>query len=228
MMETLEAWDPQWAATCRRLAGQPWIGGVLPLRLVELISVMLSAQCTNLDPEATRRHIRAAIEAGATREQILLVLKCASLGAIHSMSLGAPVLLEEAAAAGAALPDRSGVETPYCDRMQAIGQWNTAWDPFYALDPAFTEAFFAAGLPAYASGIFTAREIELLSIAFDASYTHLYAPGTRRHVRAALAAGATVEEVNEVLKLCVVHGIASLNVGVPILVEELERAGRAG
>lgn len=228
MIETLEAWDPQWAAACRRVAGQPWSGGVLPRRLVELISVMLAAQCTSLDPEATRRHVRAAIEAGATRDQILLVLKCASLGAIHSMSLGAPVLLEEARAAGASLPDRSGVATPNCDRMRAIGQWNTAWDPFYALDPAFTEAFFAAALPAYASGIFTAREIELLSIAFDASYTHLYAPGTRRHVKAALAAGATVEEVTEVLKLCVVHGIASLNLGVPVLAEELERAGRAG
>ena len=228
MMETLESWDPQWAAACRRLAGQPWSDGVLPRRLVELISVMLSAQCTNLDPEATRRHIRAALEAGATRDELLLVLKCASLGAIHSMSLGAPILLEEASAAGAALPDRSGVATPFCDRMRAIGQWNDAWDPFYALDPAFTEAFFAAGLPAYASGIFTAREIELLSIAFDASYTHLYSPGTRRHVRAALAAGATVEEVSEVLKLCVVHGIASLNVGVPILAEELERAARVG
>ena len=228
MMETLESWDPHWSAACRRLAGQPWSDGVLPRRLVELISVMLSAQCTNLDPEATRRHIRAALEAGATRDELLLVLKCASLGAIHSMSLGAPILLEEAAAAGAALPDRSGVPTPFCDRMRAIGQWNDAWDPFYALDPAFTEAFFAAGLPAYASGIFTAREIELLSIAFDASYTHLYSPGTRRHVRAALAAGATVEEVSEVLKLCVVHGIASVNVGVPILAEELGRTARVG
>jgi len=60
-------------------------------------------------------------------------------------------------------------------------------------------------------------------IAFDASYTHLYAPGTRRHIRGALAAGASVEEIMEVLKLCVVQGVQSCNMGVPILAEELAR-----
>ena len=185
---------------------------------------MLSAQCTNLDPEATRRHIRAALEAGATRDELLLVLKCASLGAIHSMSLGAPILLEEASAAGAALPDRSGVATPFCDRMRAIGQWNDAWDPFYALDPAWTDAFMATGAGIYGSGTLPAKEIELLSIAFDASFTHMYAPGTRRHIHNALAAGATIEEIVEVLKLCVVQGVQALNLGVPILAEELARS----
>ena len=33
----------------------------------------------------------------------------------------------------------------------------------------------------------------------------MYAPGTRRHIKAALKAGATVEEIMEVLKLCVVR-----------------------
>lgn len=70
----------------------------------------------------------------------------------------------------------------------------------------------------------SARDVELLSIAFDASYTHLYAPGTRRHIKGALAAGATVEEIMEVLKLCVAQGVQSCNLGVPILAEELERA----
>ena len=65
---------------------------------------MLNAQCTSLNPEGTRRHIRAALDAGASRDEILFVLKCATLGAIHSCSLGAPMLLEEASAAGAALP----------------------------------------------------------------------------------------------------------------------------
>ena len=57
----------------------------------------------------------------------------------------------------------------------------------------------AAGI--YGSGTFTPKEVELLSIAFDASYTHMYAPGTRRHIKGALKAGATAEEIMEVLKL---------------------------
>ena len=68
------------------------------------------------------------------------------------------------------------------------------------------------------------KELELFSIAFDASYTHMYAPGTRRHIKAALKLGATMEEIMEVLKLCVIQGVQACNLGVPILAEELERS----
>ena len=33
------------------------------------------------------------------------------------------------------------------------------------------------------------KDAELLSIAFDVSITHMYAPGTRRHIKNALKAG---------------------------------------
>ena len=223
-LEQLREWDPAWAAACERMTTNPWRSGVLPRKLVELIGVMLNAQCTSLNPEGTRRHVRAALEAGASRDEILFVLKAASLGAIHSCSLGAPMLLEEAQATGAPLPSRAdGGPTPFCDGMRALGQWNAAWDPFFQLDPAWTDEFFATAIPVYTGGVMTAREVELLSIAFDASFTHLYAPGTRRHIKGALAAGATVEEVMEVLKLCVAQGVQSCNLGVPILAEELAR-----
>ena len=227
-LERLRGWDPAWANACVTMTTDPWRRGVLPRKLVELISVMLNAQCTSLNPEGTRRHIRAALEAGASRDEILFVLKCASLGAIHSCSLGAPLLLEESRALGTQPAARTESEpTPFCDRMKAIGQWNAAWEPFYELDPVWTEQFIATGIPVYASGVLSPKELELLSVAFDASYTHLYAPGTRRHIKGALQAGATVEEIMEVLKLCVVQGIQSCNLGVPILVDELERQSRA-
>jgi len=226
-LEQLREWDPAWAAACERMTTNPWRSDVLPRKLVELIALMLNAQCTSLNPEGTRRHIRAAREAGASREEILFVLKAASLGAIHSCSLGAPMLLEEARAAGVTpASEGDGAATPFCDRMRAIGQWNAAWDPFFDLDPQWTDEFMAVGIGIYASGTFTPKEIELLSIAFDASYTHMYAPGTRRHIRGALAAGATVEEIMEVMKLCVVQGVQACNLGVPILEEELARAGK--
>jgi alkylhydroperoxidase/carboxymuconolactone decarboxylase family protein YurZ len=227
-LERLREWDPRWAEAYVRTTNDVWQRNVLPRKLVELIGVLLSAACTNLDADGTRRHVRAALEAGATRDEVLFVIKCAALGAIHSCSLGAPMLIEEAAAAAAPLPEgRLGEATPFCDEMKRIGQWNAAWDPFYALDPVWTDRFFATGVPVYASGVLSAKEIELLSVAFDASFTHLYAPGTRRHIKGALAAGATVEEVMEVLKLCVAQGAQSLNLAVPILEEELARMAAA-
>jgi alkylhydroperoxidase/carboxymuconolactone decarboxylase family protein YurZ len=49
----------------------------------------------------------------------------------------------------------------------------------------------------------------------------MYMPGTRRHIKAALKLGATMEEIREVLKLCVVQSVQACNLGVPILDEEL-------
>ena len=86
----------------------------------------------------------------------------------------------------------------------------------------------AAGVEIYASGVMPPKDIELLSIAFDASYTHMYAPGTRRHIKGALKAGATMEEIMEVLKLCVAQGVQACNLGVPILAEEMAKPKSKG
>jgi alkylhydroperoxidase/carboxymuconolactone decarboxylase family protein YurZ len=211
------------------MSTNPWTSGVLPRKFIELVGVGLNAACTNLNPDGTRRHIRAALAAGATRGEILFVLKMASVLSIHSCSLGAPILLEEAKEAGAKSAQRGkGEPTPFCDKLRAIGQWNTAFDPFYELDPVWTDQFMAAGVGLYTSGVMPPKEFELLCIAFDASFTHMYAPGTRRHIKGALKAGATMEEIMEVLKLIVAQGIQACNLGVPILAEELKRFEREG
>jgi hypothetical protein len=109
------------------------IGRLLPRKFVELVGVALNAACTNLNPDGTRRHIRAALDAAATRDEILMILKMASVMSIHSCSPGAPILLEEAKAAGATPSKKQAASTPACDKMKAAGQWNTAWDPFLEL-----------------------------------------------------------------------------------------------
>jgi alkylhydroperoxidase/carboxymuconolactone decarboxylase family protein YurZ len=42
-----------------------------------------------------RRHIRKALELGASRQQIFGVLQLVSVLGIHSVALGVPMLLEE-------------------------------------------------------------------------------------------------------------------------------------
>jgi alkylhydroperoxidase/carboxymuconolactone decarboxylase family protein YurZ len=220
-LATLTEWEPAWAASCEKMSTNPWVNGILLRKFNELVSVGLNAACTNLNPDGTRRHIRAALRAGATRDEILFVLKCAAVMSIHSCSLGAPILLEEAKTAGVEPATEGTAPTPACDRMKALGQWNAAWDPFVALDPEWTDAFMTMAGSIYASGMMSPKEVELLSVALDASYTHMYAPGTRRHIKGVLKAGATMEEIMEVLKLCVVQGVQACNLGVPILAEEL-------
>jgi alkylhydroperoxidase/carboxymuconolactone decarboxylase family protein YurZ len=130
----LQKWDPEWAKTCLTMTTNPWTGGVLSRKFVELIGVTINASCTNLNPEGTRRHIRAALHEGATRDEILMVLKMASILAIHSCALGGPILLEEASeasldAAGVGRAKRlkkAGEKTPAIDKM--LGFERDLWD----------------------------------------------------------------------------------------------------
>ena len=111
--------------------------------------------------------------------------------------------------------------TPICDKLRAIGEWNPNWEPFYQLDPAWTEGFMAVGLKPMLDKVLDAKTVEFIAIAVDASCTHMYAPGVRRHIRKALDLGATQEEIAAVLQLTSVLGIHTMSLGAPLLLEEL-------
>jgi alkylhydroperoxidase/carboxymuconolactone decarboxylase family protein YurZ len=111
--------------------------------------------------------------------------------------------------------------TPMCDRLRDIGEWNPNWEPFYQLDPAWTEQFMTMGLAPMLARTLDAKTIEFIAIAVDASCTHMYGPGVRRHIRKALDLGATKEEITAVLQLTSVLGIHTMSLGAPMLLEEL-------
>ena len=111
--------------------------------------------------------------------------------------------------------------TPVCDQLRARGNWNPAWDGLAELDPVWAEKFMAMGMHTVMSGVLEPKVLEFLAIAVDASCTHMYAPGTRRHIRKALELGATREEIAAVLQAVSVLGIHSSSLGAPILLEEL-------
>jgi alkylhydroperoxidase/carboxymuconolactone decarboxylase family protein YurZ len=111
--------------------------------------------------------------------------------------------------------------TPLCDRLRELGEWNPTWDPFYQLDPEWTEKFMTMGLAPMLSGVLDAKTIEFIAIAVDASCTHMYAPGVRRHIRKALELGATPQEITAVLQCVSVLGIHTMSLGAPILLDEL-------
>ena len=111
--------------------------------------------------------------------------------------------------------------TPMCDRLRESGSWNPNWQPFYELDPQWTERFMGMALQPMLSGVLDAKTMEFLAIAVDASCTHMYGPGVRRHIKRALELGATQEEVTAVLQLTSILGIHTMSLGAPILQEEL-------
>ena len=111
-------------------------------------------------------------------------------------------------------------------RKRATGNWNADWEPFAKLDPAWTEKAVSIAIAPAISGALDPKTIEFIAIAVDASCTHMYAPGVRRHIRKALELGATKEEIAAVLQCTSVLGIHTMSLGAPILLEELAAAGR--
>jgi len=211
---------------------EPLTEGALPLKFIERVCVGLNAAHTNLNPDGTRRHIRAALAAGAGRQEILFVLKVASAMAIHSGSSAGPILLQEAGAGSledfskvrAKRLQRIGEATPAVEKMKAIGQWNDEWDCLLFLAPVWTDHYMAMCSELYQEGVFAPKELELLLIAFDASNPHSTVAYTRHHIKNAFRAGATTDEIMQVLKLGVVQGVQARNLGVSILAEELDRS----
>jgi alkylhydroperoxidase/carboxymuconolactone decarboxylase family protein YurZ len=87
--------DPVWTEQFVAMSMHPLKAGVLDPKIIEFICIAVDAACTHLYASGTQRHIRKALELGATREQITAVLQLVSVLGIHTMSLGGPLLLEE-------------------------------------------------------------------------------------------------------------------------------------
>jgi alkylhydroperoxidase/carboxymuconolactone decarboxylase family protein YurZ len=109
--------------------------------------------------------------------------------------------------------------------IDARGYWNGLWEQLLDLDEDFFEAYTRFSSVPWKSGPLEPKVKEFVYIAVDAAATHLYVPGIRQHIRLALEHGATAAEIMEVLELTATLGIHACNIGVPILVEELEAAG---
>jgi alkylhydroperoxidase/carboxymuconolactone decarboxylase family protein YurZ len=111
--------------------------------------------------------------------------------------------------------------------IDARGYWTPVWEGILETDPDFFASYLAFSSVPWRQGPLEPKVKEFVYIAVDAAATHLYVPGIRLHVRQALVHGATGAEIMEVLELTSTLGIHAANIGVPILVQELEATGQA-
>jgi alkylhydroperoxidase/carboxymuconolactone decarboxylase family protein YurZ len=223
-------WDSTWTEQFVQMAFKPWLSNIIPPKYIELICIAGDAACTHMYEPGTRRHIQGALKFGASQEEIFEVLKLGYFIGIQTLNLGGPILAEELARAGIIEkkdPVPLRVDTPVCNQLRADGQWDPLWDTIFDWDPSWTEQFLEMGTSVWRNGILPPKYIELICIAVNGACTHLYGPGVRHHIRAALKLGATKQEVLEVLKFTSILGIHSCNLGVPILAEELTVAAKS-
>ncbi len=109
--------------------------------------------------------------------------------------------------------------------IEVRGTWGGTWETILRLDPEFLLAYLEFSAVPWRQNHLPDKVKELIYIAVDANATHMYLPGVRQHVKAALAAGVTGAEIMEVLELTATLGIHAMNIGVPILVRVLQEKG---
>jgi alkylhydroperoxidase/carboxymuconolactone decarboxylase family protein YurZ len=95
--ELLERWSPDWLERFLAMAVPFWQDGVLPPLWVELLCVAGDAAVTHMYDTGTRRHVRTALELGATHGQLLRVLQVVAEQGFQSSEIGVPILDEECA-----------------------------------------------------------------------------------------------------------------------------------
>jgi alkylhydroperoxidase/carboxymuconolactone decarboxylase family protein YurZ len=110
--------------------------------------------------------------------------------------------------------------------IRVRGTWGEPWQRMLELDPAFVRAYLNfSSVPWVTESHLEPKVKEFVYLAADAAATHLYEPGIRQHIAAALDHGATPAEIMEVLELTSTLGIHAMNIGVPLLLEVLQEEG---
>jgi len=110
--------------------------------------------------------------------------------------------------------------------IRVRGAWSDTWEGVLRLDPEFLAAYLELSAVPWRKNHLDDKVKEFIYIAIDAATTHLYEPGLRIHIRNALKYGATKEEIMEVYQLTSVLGMHTCTMGVPVLIDELAKAGQ--
>lgn len=213
--EAILAFSPSYLAAYLELSAYVADRGALSPRLRELIYVATNCSPTHMFEKGLRNHAREALAEGATRAELLAVAAIVSTIGGQTYLTGAAALdgclLSEAAhapieAAGALHAALFGAIEP--EAAAAIRQ--------DSLFHTFWLEFAAASL---AGGALPEKEAHLIALAAYAQCTQLSPQGVHRQVTAALAAGATRQEVLDVLRLITSMSIHAMVFALPIINE---------
>ncbi|KAH8812103.1 carboxymuconolactone decarboxylase [Xylogone sp. PMI_703] len=105
------------------------------------------------------------------------------------------------------------------------GIWTEEWEHFLRLNPIFFEKYLNWMLVPVEKRHLPAKIQEFVHITVNAAVTHIHPSWIRAHIQAALAVGATKDEVLEVLELSSTVSIHACNIGIPTLLEVMKEEG---
>ncbi|KAK8201960.1 hypothetical protein M8818_005485 [Zalaria obscura] len=232
--------SPSIFAASTHLSSVPKKKQHLAPKIQSLISIAVCSAATHLYIPGIHRHIKAALELGASPAEVMEVIELTSTLGIHACNIGVPLLVEvmkeegvydSHATAGKAFDERRERLKSEFERKR--GYWHGFWEDFLRLDPEFFEAYLEfSGVPwsskdgggGKGQGVLEPKVKELIYCAFDAAATHLYVPGLKLHMKNVLGYGGTPEEIMEVLEIATLLSLHTCEVATPILQQYMQQS----
>jgi alkylhydroperoxidase/carboxymuconolactone decarboxylase family protein YurZ len=216
--------DPEFLRAYSDFSAVPWRKNHLDDKTKELMYIAVDAAATHLYRPGIRRHIRAALKAGASKDEIMEVLELTSTLGIHAMNIGVPILVEVLVEKG--MRDGPAELSEYQEEVKAEftktrGYWHQFWDEMLELDPELFAAYTDFSSVPWRSGPLSPKVKEFVYIAFDTAATHLYVKGLKLHIQNALGYGAAPQEILEIMEIASVLGMHATITAAPILAEEV-------
>jgi alkylhydroperoxidase/carboxymuconolactone decarboxylase family protein YurZ len=227
--ETILTLHPAFLKAYLDFSAVPWRKTHLDAKTKEFIYIAVDSAATHLYTPGIRQHIRAALELGATKEEVMEVLELTATLGIHAMNIGVPILVEVLVERG--LRTEPAELNEYQERLKAEftktrGYWHFFWDEMLELDPELFDAYTKFSSVPWRTGTLSPKVKEFIYIAFDTAATHLYVKGLKLHIENAIGYGATVGEILEIMEIASVLGIHAVTTAAPILVEEAAELAR--
>lgn len=223
--EAILAFSPSYLAAYLELSAYVADRGALSPRLRELIYVATNCSPTHMFERGVRNHAREALEEGATRDELLAVAAIVSAVGGQTFTMGAAAL----AACLPTAPESDPAEAQQAreDHRALFGEPQADAEAAIALDARFYQCWLDFAAAPLQGGVLPAREAHLIALAAYAQCTQLSREGVEQQVRAALAAGASAQEVLDVFRLITGMSIHAMVFALPIINELAPDRGTA-
>jgi alkylhydroperoxidase/carboxymuconolactone decarboxylase family protein YurZ len=93
-MDQMAELGPDFVEAIANMTLEPWRSGSLKPKEKELVYLAIHASPVTFYEPGVRRHIRRALELGATQDELLEVIQLASMINFHTCTIGMPILAE--------------------------------------------------------------------------------------------------------------------------------------
>jgi alkylhydroperoxidase/carboxymuconolactone decarboxylase family protein YurZ len=105
------------------------------------------------------------------------------------------------------------------------GSWTPLWDGIVTLGEEYFEGYLEMREQPFKYGRLGRKNQQLILVGLEGAVTTLFEPAMKVHMDNAIAAGATISEVFEVIAITSTLGIDAVTNGVPILLDVMSEEG---